>query len=168
LSHLYRQLTQVADLHATASVTATVQRWGRSEETLVGFWLPGQIVDAIEQPDMIDQRNHLALIGSSEQTASRVVLQALLPQGGQDRGPPAGCAPRAATHGPRTGHITIAEFWDVMADYPCTLPTGSVASTSLDTLHRITGPEPRRPASRPHDTPRRRPETVLDGHSWPG
>jgi DNA-directed RNA polymerase specialized sigma24 family protein len=169
VSPLYRQLTQEwADLHATASVTATVQRWGRSEETLVGFSLPGQIVDAIDAAGH-DRTNELLLalirlFQNGHQLAGRVVLQALLPKLAKTAAHAGGmCTSSSDTWAEDRRHITIAEFWDVMADYPVHRRTSSVASNlSLDTLHRITGAR-KPPVDLPVDPHDFRDEEARDG-----
>ena len=107
VSPLYRQLTQEwAELHVTPSTPATVRRWGRAEKALAGFAMPGQIVDAIDAAGH-DRTNELLLalirlFQRGHQLAGRVVLQALLPKLAKTATTPAGCAPRAATPGPKT------------------------------------------------------------------
>jgi hypothetical protein len=142
-----------------------------------GFSLPGQIVDAIDAAGH-DRTNELLLalirlFQNGHQLAGRVVLQALLPKLAKTATHAGGmCTSSSDTWAEDRRHITIAEFWDVMADYPVHRRTSSVASNlSLDTLHRITGA--RKP---PTSTCRsilttsatKRHETVLDGHGWPG
>lgn len=169
VSPLYRQLTQEwADLHAMPSTCSTVRRWGRAHEALAGFTLPGQIVDAIDAGS-----NHaknamlLALIRlfqEGQQLAGRTVLQALLPKLVKTSAHAIGCTSSTDTWSEDRRHITLAEFWDVMAHYPVDRRTTSVASNlALDTLHRISGV--RRPADDipvdPHDL---RDSGALTGH----
>lgn len=160
VSPLYRQLTQEwARLHTTPSTTAAVRRWGRSEQALSGFALPGEIVDAIDEAGH-DRTNELLLtlirlFQRGHQLAGRVVLQALLPKLAKTASHAGGlCTSSSDTWSEDRRHITIAEFWDVMADYPVDRRTSSVASNlTLDTLHRVTGarkPAPDLPVD-PHD-----------------
>jgi len=146
VSPLYRQLTQEwAELHSTPSTPATVRRWGRSEKALAGFTLPGEIVDAIDAAGH-DRTNELLLalirlFQRGHQLAGRVVLQALLPKLAKTATHAGGmCTSSSDTWAEDRRHITLAEFWDVMADYPVDRRTSSVASNlALDTLHRVTG-----------------------------
>ena len=146
VSPLYRQLTQEwAELHTTPSTPATVRRWGRSEKALAGFAMPGQIVDAIDAAGHA-QTNELLLslirlFQRGHQLAGRVVLQALLPKLAKTATHAGGmCTSSSDTWAEDRRHITLAELWDVMADYPVDRRTSSVASNlALDTLHRVTG-----------------------------
>ena len=146
VSPLYRQLTQEwAELHATPSTPATVRKWGRGEKALAGFTLPGEIVDAIDAAGH-DRTNELLLalirlFQRGHQLAGRVVLQALLPKLAKTATHAGGmCTSSSDTWAEDRRHITLAEFWDVMADYPVDRRTSSVASNlALDTLHRVTG-----------------------------
>lgn len=146
VSPLYRQLTQEwAELHTTPSTPATVRRWGRSEKALAGFAMPGHIVDAIDAAGH-EQTNELLLalirlFQRGHQLAGRVVLQALLPKLAKTATHAGGmCTSSSDTWAEDRRHITLAEFWDVMADYPVERRTSSVASNlALDTLHRVTG-----------------------------
>ena len=146
VSPLYRQLTQEwAELHSTPSTPATVRRWVRSEKALTGFTLPGEIVDAIDAAGH-DRTNELLLalirlFQRGHQLAGRVVLQALLPKLAKTATHAGGmCTSSSDTWAEDRRHITLAEFWDVMADYPVDRRTSSVASNlALDTLHRVTG-----------------------------
>lgn len=146
VSPLYRQLTQEwAELHTMPSTPATVRRWGRSEKALTGFALPGEIVDAIDAAGH-DRTNELLLalirlFQRGHQLAGRVVLQALLPKLAKTATHAGGmCTSSSDTWAEDRRHITLAEFWDVMADYPVERRTSSVASNlALDTLHRVTG-----------------------------
>lgn len=162
VSSLYRQLTQEwAGLHTTPSTPTTIRRWGRAEPALAGFSLPGEIVDAIDAAGH-DRTNELLLaliklFQSGHQLAGRVVLQALLPKLAKTANHAGGmCTSGSDTWAEDRRHITIAEFWDVMADYPVERRTSAVASNlALDTLHRITGarrPQPELPVD-PHDLP---------------
>lgn len=160
VSSLYRQLTQEwARLHAAPSTAAAVRRWGRREPALAGFALPGEIVDAIDAAGH-DRTNELLLalirlFQRGHQLAGRVVLQALLPKLAKTATHAGGmCTSSSDTWSEDRRHITIAEFWDVMSDYPVDRRTSSVASNlALDTLHRVTGarkPTPDLPVD-PHD-----------------
>jgi len=174
VSPLYRQLTQEwAGLHAMASTETAIRRWGRTEKVLAGFTQPGQIVDAIDSADY-DRTNEilLALIRQFQrghQLAGRVVVQAMLPKLAKTATHAGGmCTSASDTWAEDRRHITIAEFWDVMATYPVERRTNSVASNlALDTLHRVTGarrPAPDLPVD-PHDF---RDEEIRDGarRSW--
>lgn len=146
VSPLYRQLTQEwADLHSAPSTSTAVRRWGRTEKALAGFTLPGDIVDAIDAAGT-DRTNELLLalirlFQRGHQLAGRVVLQALLPKLAKTATHAGGmCTSSSDTWAEDRRHITIAEFWDVMAEYPADRRTNSVASNlTLDTLHRVTG-----------------------------
>lgn len=160
VSPLYRQLTQEwAGLHTMPSTGATVRRWGRKERALAGFGWPGEIVDAIDAAGH-DRTNELLLalirlFQRGHQLAGRVVLQALLPKLAKTAGHAGGmCTSGSDTWAEDRRHITLAEFWDVLADYPVERRTSAVASNlALDTLHRVTGarkPAPDLPVD-PHD-----------------
>lgn len=159
VSPLYRQLTQEwAGLHAMPSTGSTVRRWGRREAVLAGFTTPGEIVDAIDAGDN-EQKNALLiallrLFQGGQQLAGRTILQALLPKLVKTSAHAIGCTSSAETWAEDRRHITLAEFWDVMAGYPVERRPTSVASNlALDTLHRVSGV--RRPAEAipvdPHD-----------------
>ncbi|MBE1609961.1 hypothetical protein [Actinopolymorpha pittospori] len=159
VSPLYRQLTQEwAALHTLPSTARTIRRWARTEPALAGFARPGDIVDAIDATGN-DRKNAilLALIRlfqAGQQLAGRTVLQALLPKLAKTSAHASMCTSSTDTWAEDRRHITIAEFWDVMADYPVDRRTTSVASNlALDTLHRVSGV--RRPAEDipvdPHD-----------------
>ena len=150
VSPLFRQLTQEwADLHATPSITTTVRRWARTEAVLIGFTRPGDIVDAIDAGTNT-QKNELLLalirlFQGGQQLAGRIVLQALLPKLAKTAAHATGCTSSVDTWTEDRRHITLAEFWDVMARYPVDRRQSSVASNlALDTLHRVSGV--RRPA----------------------
>lgn len=146
VSPLYRQLTQEwAGLHTMTSTSTSVRRWGRTEEALAGFSAPGEVVDAIDAAGH-ERTNELLLalirlFQRGHQLAGRVVLQALLPKLAKTATHAGGmCTSSSDTWAEDRRHITIAEFWDVMADYPVDRRTSSVASNlALDTLHRVTG-----------------------------
>lgn len=145
-SPLYRQLTQEwARLHDTPSTTLSVRRWGRIEPALAGYHQPGQIVDAIDAADH-DRTNELLLaltrlFQSGHHLAGRIVLQALLPKLSKLAEHADGmCTASRETWDEDRRHITIAEFWDVMAHYPVERRTRAVAANlAFETLHRITG-----------------------------
>ncbi len=158
-SPLYRQLTQEwADLHAMPSTRNTVRRWSRQETALAGFTRPGDIVDAIDAGGH-ERKNEilialLRLFQDGQQLAGRTVLQALLPKLVKTSAHAIGCTSSTDTWAEDRRHITLAEFWDVMATYPVDRRTSSVAlNLALDTLHRISGV--RRPTAAipvdPHD-----------------
>jgi len=158
-SPLYRQLTQEwADLHAMPSTRNTVCRWSRQETALAGFTRPGDIVDAIDAGGH-ERKNEilialLRLFQDGQQLAGRTVLQALLPKLVKTSAHAIGCTSSTDTWAEDRRHITLAEFWDVMATYPVDRRTSSVAlNLALDTLHRISGV--RRPTAAipvdPHD-----------------
>ena len=169
VSPLYRQLTQEwAELHATPSTPATVRKWGRGEKALAGFTLPGEIVDAIDAAGH-DRTNELLLalirlFQRGHQLAGRVVLQALLPKLAKTATHAGGmCTSSSDTWAEDRRHITLAEFWDVMADYPVDRRTSSVASNlALDTLHRVTGAR-KPPADLPVDPHDFRDDETRDG-----
>lgn len=169
VSPLYRQLTQEwAELHTTPSTPAAVRRWGRSEKALAGFTLPGEIVDAIDAAGH-DRTNELLLalirlFQRGHQLAGRVVLQALLPKLAKTATHAGGmCTSSSDTWAEDRRHITLAEFWDVMADYPVERRTSSVASNlALDTLHRVTGAR-KPPTDLPVDPHDFRDEEIRDG-----
>ena len=169
VSPLYRQLTQEwAELHSTPSTPATVRKWGRGEKALAGFTLPGEIVDAIDAAGH-DRTNELLLalirlFQRGHQLAGRVVLQALLPKLAKTATHAGGmCTSSSDTWAEDRRHITLAEFWDVMADYPVDRRTSSVASNlALDTLHRVTGAR-KPPADLPVDPHDLRDDETRDG-----
>ena len=169
VSPLYRQLTQEwAELHITPSTPVTVRRWGRAEKALAGFAMPGQIVDAIDAAGH-DRTNELLLalirlFQRGHQLAGRVVLQALLPKLAKTATHAGGmCTSSSDTWAEDRRHITLAEFWDVMADYPVERRTSSVASNlALDTLHRVTGAR-KPPTDLPVDPHDFRDEETRDG-----
>ena len=159
VSPLYRQLTQEwADLHTMPSTSNTVRRWGRREAALAGYTRPGDVVDAIDAGDN-ERKNAmllalLRLFQDGQQLAGRTVLQALLPKLVKTSAHAIGCTSSTDTWAEDRRHITLAEFWDVMAGYPVERRTTSVAlNLALDTLHRISGV--RRPTDAipvdPHD-----------------
>lgn len=146
VSPLYRQLTQEwATLHALTSTGATVRRWGRLEPALTGFTRPGDIVDAIDAaaPERKDELL-LALVRlfqRGQQLAGRTVLQAMLPKLVRISLHVSACLTDASD---RDGlweekrHIAVAEFWDIMADYPAERrPTSLSGNLALDTLQRV-------------------------------
>jgi hypothetical protein len=153
---LYRQLTQEwAQLHSLTSTRTQVRRWGRNEPALAGFTRPGDVVDAIDAGDH-DRKNELLLalirlFQGGQQLAGRTVLQALLPRLSR-----IGTRPGLSTSSSDTWlddrrHIVLAEFWDVMSDYPVDRrPTRVAANLTLDTLHRVSGAR-RRPDDIPID-----------------
>lgn len=145
ISPLYRQLTQEwADLHALPSTRITVRRWGRSEEALADCATPGEVVDAIDHATTANKNAMLLalirLFQNGQQLAGRTVLQALLPKLAKTSSHVSDWAASTETWSEDRRHITLAEFWDVMATYPVERRLTSVASNlALDTLHRITG-----------------------------
>ena len=150
-SPLFRQLTREwVDLHTRTSTTATVRRWGRAESALEGFARPGDIVDAIDAAGN-ERANELLLalirqFQAGQQLAGRTVLQAMLPK-----------LARTSRHvrssetnwGDQEDqrHITIADFWEVMSNYPVARRTSrGAANLALDTLNRVAAtPRPEEP-----------------------
>jgi hypothetical protein len=150
---LSRQLThEWAQLHSLTSTRTQVRRWGRNEPALTGFTRPGDIVDAIDAGDH-DRKNELLLalirlFQAGQQLAGRTVLQALLPRIGARPG----LSTSSDTGPDDRRHIVLAEFWDVMSDYPIDRrPTRVAANLTLDTLHRVSGARRRRPDDIPVD-----------------
>jgi hypothetical protein len=142
-SPLFRELTREwADLHDLPSTTTTVRRWARREPQLSGYTTPGDIVDAIDEATKAGKDELLLalirLFQSGHQLAGRTVLQAMLPKLART----ASYAPaETATTLEDARHITLAEFWDVLANYPTNRrPTSVAANLALDTLHRICPP----------------------------
>lgn len=143
-SAIYRQLLQEwVDLNRLTSSATTVRRWGRLESALAGYGRPGDIVDAIDQSggaqtDML----LLALVRlfqGGHQLAGRVVLQTMLPKLIRITLRTSPTSTDNAWTEDRH-HITIAEFWDVLATYPIGRRPSKVASNlALDTLHRVSG-----------------------------
>lgn len=147
VSPLYRQLTQEwANLHTLPSTSRQVRRWARKEPALAGYSSPGEIVDAIDAADTdVKSAMLLALIRlfqAGHQLAGRVVLQSFLPKLCQTSQHTTSqlCTSSADTWVEDRRHITMSEFWAVMADYPTDRRTSSVAANLvLDTLHRVSG-----------------------------
>lgn len=168
VSPLYRQLTQEwADLHAMPNTRTTVRRWGRAEPALAGYAWPGEVVDAIDAGDNeLKNAILLALIRrfqAGHQLAGRTVLQALLPKLVKTSAHAIGCTSSTDTWAEDRRHITLAEFWDVMARYPVDRRTSSVAANlALDTLHRVSG------VRRPGDDIPVDPQDLRDGGALAG
>ncbi len=146
VSPLYRQLTQEwADLHALPSTSRQVARWARAEPRLSGYPSPGAIVDAVDAADARGTDELLLalirLFQSGQQLAGRIVLQCFLPKLCRTSTHATTlCTSTEDTWAEDRRHITIAEFWAVMADYPASRRTASVApNLVLDTLHRVSG-----------------------------
>ncbi len=143
-SVIYRQLTQEwVHLHTVPTTATTIRRWARSEPALKGFSRPGEIVDAIDAASH-ERKNEILLallrrFQNGQQLAGRIVLQAMLPKLSKvamNTRPEPG-SPSTFVEDSR--HVTIAEFWQVMATYPVDRRTSRVASNlALDTLHRVT------------------------------
>lgn len=156
-SSLYRQLIQEwVELHHSPSTTRTVQRWARREPVLKGCRTPGEIVDRIDlAPHVEKDELLLALVRLAQdghQLAGRTVLQALLPKLSRiaSRTSQSSTGTWAEDH----KHITIAEFWQVLAEYPVERrPRRVAANLGLDTLHRIcrAGKRPEPVPVDPHD-----------------
>lgn len=139
-SPLFRELTREwAALHHLPSTTTTVRRWARREPRLAPYNTPGQIVDAIDETDPAGKDELLLslirLFQSGQQLAGRTVLQAMLPKLART----ANYATAETTSTREDArHITLAEFWDILANYPTSRrPTSIAANLALDTLHRI-------------------------------
>lgn len=149
-SDLYRHLAhEWTDLHHTPSTTTTVRRWVRAEPVLAGALNPGEIVDRIDQSVPADKDlillALLRLTQDGHQLAGRTVLQALLPRLSQIRASAtyAGVEELEDLH-----HVTLAEFWDVMATYPADRRTSRVAANlTMDTLRRVRGVRQQAPAT---------------------
>lgn len=143
-TRLYRGLLQEwVDLHHSPSTSAAVRRWGRREPVLKGYSTPGEVVDRIDQaPGPEKDEILLALIRlaqAGQQMAGRTVLQAMLPKLSRISRQ----AARPARWDEDVHHITIAEFWERLSDYPVERrPHRVAANLALDTLHGVT--EPRR------------------------
>lgn len=156
-SPLYRQLIQEwVDLHHSPSTTAAVARWVRREPVLKGCRTPGEIVNRIDLAPHIEKDEILLalvrLAQDGNQLAGRTVLQALLPKLSRiaSRTSPSSTSTWAEDH----RHITIAEFWQVLSEYPVERrPRRVAANLSLDTLHRIcrAGKRPEPVPVDPHD-----------------
>lgn len=156
-SPLYRQLIQEwVELHHSPSTTRAVRRWVRLEPVLAGCRTPGEIVDRIDvAPHEEKDQLLLALVRLAQdgnQLAGRTALQALLPKLSRiaSRTSQSSTGTWAEDH----RHITIAEFWQVLADYPVQRrPRRVAANLGLDTLHRIcrAGKRPEPVPVDPHD-----------------
>lgn len=163
-SAIYRQLLhEWVDLNALTSSTAAVRQWGRLELALAGHTRPGDIVDAIDAAGASQTDAMLLaltrLFQNGHQLAGRVILQTMLPKLIRITLRTSPTSTDNAWTEDRH-HITIAEFWDVLAGYPLERRTSKVASNlALDTLHRVSGarrPEeaiPVDPAQMPTETP---------------
>ena len=149
-SSIYRQLCREwVQLNALTSSETTVRRWGRLEPALAGHIRPSDIVDAIDAATPTRQNEMLAaltrLLQAGHQLAGRVVLQAMLPKLVRITLRTSATSSDNAWTEDRH-HITLAEFWDVLATYPLHRRPDKIASNlALDTLHRVSGvrrPEP--------------------------
>lgn len=150
-SPLYRQLIQEwVHLNALQSSTVAAARWGRLEPVLAGHSRPADLVDGVDGATR-DQQDAmlLALIRLTQaghQLAGRVALQLMLPKLGRITNRTGGTTSDNAWSEDRR-HIAVAEFWDVVATYPASRRTRTVAANlALETLHRLTaatrGPRP--------------------------
>ncbi|MDN5764156.1 MAG: hypothetical protein L0H41_17845 [Microlunatus sp.] len=143
-SAIYRQLLQEwVDLNALTSSATTVRRWGRLEAALAGLVRPGDVVDAIDAAAAAQTDAMLLalirLFQKGHQLAGRVVLQTMLPKLIRITLRTSPTSTDNAWTEDRH-HITIAEFWDVLATYPIERRPAKVASNlALDTLHRVSG-----------------------------
>ncbi len=143
-SAIYRQLLQEwVDLNALTSSATTVRRWGRLETALAGHARPGDLVDAIDAAAAAQTDAMLLalirLFQAGHQLAGRVVLQTMLPKLIRITLRTSPTSTDNAWTEDRH-HITIAEFWDVLASYPIERRPSKVASNlGLDTLHRVSG-----------------------------
>jgi hypothetical protein len=148
-SPIYRQLCREwVELNTLTSSTTTVRRWARLEPALAGHTRPGDIVDAIDTASPTVQNDMLAaltrLLQAGHQLAGRVVLQAMLPKLLRITLRTSATSADNAWIEDRH-HITLAEFWEVLATYPLHRRPNKIASNlALDTLHRVSGV--RRPA----------------------
>ncbi len=158
VSPLYRQLTREwAELHARSTTSIEVARWGRREPLLAGFTRPGDIVDAIDAADKTRTNDLLLallrLFQSGRQLAGRTLLQSFLPKLCHTSSHASyHCTSNEESWTEDRRHITLAEFWAVIAEYPVDRRSSSVASNLvLDTLHRVSGVRTR-PQPAPVDT----------------
>lgn len=146
---LRREWDRVA---ALASSTRAVARWQRTCPALAAAGPPGgttpqDLVDALDAADFETRDAMLVQLVTSfqdgHQLAGQVVLHAMLPKLAQ-------IARRARWDGstelpPGTPveelrHVTVAEFWHVLAAYPVRRrPTRIAANLAFDTLHRVSG-----------------------------
>jgi hypothetical protein len=142
-SPLYRQLVQEwVQLNTLTSAGVAARRWGQLEPDLAGYARPRDLVDAIDQLVPAEQDvKLLALIRLAQdghQLAGRVVLQLMLPKLGRMTNRTSGTSSDNAFSEDRR-HITVAEFWAVLASYPVSRrPRKVAANLALETLHRIT------------------------------
>ena len=143
-SPIYRQLVREwVALNSHTSSDTTVRRWGRLEPALAGHSRPCDIVDAIDEagPTQTDQllAALIRLLQAGQQLAGRVVLQAMLPKLVRITLRTSATSTDNAWIEDRH-HITLAEFWDVLATYPLRRRPDKIASNlALDTLHRVSG-----------------------------
>lgn len=150
-SPIYRQLIQEwVHLNAIHSSTVVAARWGRLEPVLAGYARPADIVDAVDGATRDEQDAMLLglirLTQAGHQLAGRVVLQLMLPKLGRMTNRTGATTSDNAWSEDRR-HIAVAEFWDVIATYPVSRRTKTVAANlALETLHRLTaatrGPRP--------------------------
>lgn len=150
-SPLYRQLIQEwVHLNALQSSTVAAARWGRLEPVLAGHTRPADLVDAVDTATRDEQDAMLLglirLTQAGHQLAGRVLLQLMLPKLGRITNRTGATTSDNAWSEDRR-HIVVAEFWDVVATYPVSRRTRSVAANlALETLHRLTaaarGPRP--------------------------
>lgn len=153
-SGLFRQLiAEWVRLNALASSAVAVLKWGRLEPVLAGYRSPADLVDAVDDASPAGKDEILgALIGlfqAGHQLAGRVVLQSMLIKLGRITLRTRGTSSDNAWTEDRR-HIAVAEFWDVLANYPLQRrPRKIAANLALDTLHRVTaetrGQQPARP-----------------------
>ncbi len=155
-SALFRQLvTEWVSLNALTSSAAAVHKWGRLEPALSGYRVPADLVDAV---DAAPSEGKDAILGAlirlfqqGHQLAGRVVLQSMLIKLGRITLRTRGTSSDNAWAEDRR-HIAVAEFWDVLANYPLQRrPHKIAANLALDTLHRVTGETRGQQPARPVD-----------------
>lgn len=143
-SPLFRQLiTEWVALNALPSSAAAVHKWGRLEPVLADHRVPGDLVDAVDDASPTGKDEILGalirLFQAGHQLAGRVVLQSMLIKIGRITLRTRATSSDNAWAEDRR-HVAVAEFWDVLANYPLQRrPQKIAANLGLDTLHRLTG-----------------------------
>lgn len=164
-SALFRHLVvEWVSLNALPSSAAAVHKWGRLEPVLTGYRVPANLVDAVDAAPADGKDEILGalirLFQAGHQLAGRVVLQSMLIKLGRITLRTRGTSSDNAWAEDRR-HIAVAEFWDVLANYPLERrPRKIAANLALDTLHRITGETRGQQPARPVD-----PTEIPDEHS---
>lgn len=154
VSTVFSQLiTEWVHLCSTPSSPAQIRRWARHELVLEPYSTPEAILAAIDAGSPADKDALLlALIRLShagQRLAGRVVLQAMLPKLAKISHYGETGISSTSTWAEERRHVTLAEFWEVLASYPVQRrPQRVAANLALDTLNRITQGAA---ASRPRD-----------------